>query len=73
MKALLRWQYNTVKMMHKRIYDAIKTYKVPNKSVEDYFVLMCLGNREDPNLAGRGGAGKASHGAILNGNCFIVL
>ena len=31
--------------MHKRIYDAIKTYKVPNKSVEDYFVLMCLGRR----------------------------
>jgi phospholipase D1/2 len=44
-QAMLRWQYNTFKMMYKRIADEIRLTG-GSQLPTDYLVVMCLGNRE---------------------------
>ena len=68
-QAMLRWQYNTIKMMYKRIATAIKDHNI-QRSPKDYLVFMCLGNREQPqNLA----SSELQHGTMLNYRHMIYV
>uniref|UniRef100_A0A7S4UW95 phospholipase D n=1 Tax=Paramoeba aestuarina TaxID=180227 RepID=A0A7S4UW95_9EUKA len=68
-QAMLRWQFLTVSMMYKRIFDALKTNNVTERTVEDYLVFMCVNNREEPP---KGVVGK-KHGTVENGRHTIYV
>ena len=69
-QALLRWQFNTYRMMYERIRKALKKYQ-SQKKVEDFFVLMCLGTREDPTSFVD--AEKSEHETTQNGRHMIYV
>ena len=58
----------TVSMMYKRVFDALKTNGVTDKTVEDYLVFMCVANREEPMKV----IGK-KHGTVENGRHMIYV
>jgi phospholipase D1/2 len=70
MQAMLRWQYNTLRMMYKRIAEAI--HQVGGSQLpSDYLVFMCLCNRESP-VSGIV-YDKMTHGAIVNRRHMVYV
>eukprot|EP01006_Ploeotia_vitrea_P023229 TRINITY_DN55673_c0_g1_i1.p1 TRINITY_DN55673_c0_g1~~TRINITY_DN55673_c0_g1_i1.p1 ORF type:complete len:877 (+),score=117.73 TRINITY_DN55673_c0_g1_i1:151-2631(+) len=73
---ILRWQYNTVCMMYKRVADAIAEAGI-DAHPTDYLNFYCLGNRTTEETAGRPPseepAAEGSYQEIVNGTRRVMI